>query len=171
MGLQHFCITGHFFLEESTCPWWLPLTPYLTIFHNENTHMQCWKFPQVRQSEASNFGGGLGTFCRFFFNFMHMIWDSRHEDPQLVWLIFKHCPYGWDVLEAQLTINHYGLRCPLGANVVTSHHLNQWWPSWLMPYAMALPGLRPHSVNDIQENLLLVRLKCELTGKTFHRIQ
>ena len=24
---------------------------------------QCWKFPQVRQSEADNFGGGPGTFC------------------------------------------------------------------------------------------------------------
>ena len=24
---------------------------------------QCWKFPQVRQSEADNFGGGPETFC------------------------------------------------------------------------------------------------------------
>ena len=35
---------------------------------------QCWKFPQVRRSEADNFGGGQGTFCWFFFNFMFMIW-------------------------------------------------------------------------------------------------
>ena len=53
---------------------------------------QCWKFPQVRQSEADNFGGGPGTFCWFFFNFMFMIWDSSHEDLQLFWLSFKHCP-------------------------------------------------------------------------------
>ena len=26
---------------------------------------QCWKFPQVRQSEADKFGGGLVTFCWF----------------------------------------------------------------------------------------------------------
>ena len=54
---------------------------------------QCWKFPQVHWSEADNFGGGLGTFCWFFFNFMFMIWDSRHEDLQLFWLSFKHCYY------------------------------------------------------------------------------
>ena len=41
---------------------------------------QCWKF---RQSEADNFGGGLGTFCWFSFNLMFMIWDSNHEDLQL----------------------------------------------------------------------------------------
>ena len=52
---------------------------------------QCWKFPQVRRSEADSFGGGPGTFCWFFFNFMFMIWDSRHEDLQLFWLSFKHC--------------------------------------------------------------------------------
>ena len=44
---------------------------------------QCWKFPQVRQSGADNFGGGPGTFCWFFFNFMFMIWESRLEDLQL----------------------------------------------------------------------------------------
>ena len=44
---------------------------------------QCWKFPQVRWSEAYNFGEGLETFCWFFFNFMFMIWDSRHKDLQL----------------------------------------------------------------------------------------
>ena len=51
------------------------------------SYRQCWKFPQVRQSEADNFGGGPGTFCWFFFNFMFMIWDSWHEDLQLFdWL-------------------------------------------------------------------------------------
>ena len=53
---------------------------------------QCWKFPQVRRSEADNFGGWLGTFCWFFFNFIFMIWDSRHQDLQLFQLSFKHCP-------------------------------------------------------------------------------
>ena len=53
-------------------------------------YRQCWKFPLVRQSEADNFGGGPGTFCWFFFNFMFMIWDSWHEDLQLFWLSFKH---------------------------------------------------------------------------------
>ena len=53
-------------------------------------HPQCWKFPQARQSEADNFGGGPGTFCWFFFNFMFMIWHSRHEDVQLFWLSLKH---------------------------------------------------------------------------------
>ena len=51
---------------------------------------QCWKYPQVRQSEADNFGG-LGTFCYFFFDFMFMIWDSRLEDLQLFLLNFQHC--------------------------------------------------------------------------------
>ena len=55
--------------------------------------IQCWKFPQVRQSEADNFGGGPETFCWFFFNVMFMIWDSRHKDFQLFWLNFKHCKY------------------------------------------------------------------------------
>ena len=50
---------------------------------------QCWKFPQIRQSEADNFGGGPGTFCWFFFDFMFLIWDSRHEDLQLFdWVFF-----------------------------------------------------------------------------------
>ena len=59
-----------------------------------NTHpslgsLQCWKFPQVRQPEADSFGGGAATFCWFFFNFMFMIGDSRHEDLQLFWLSLK----------------------------------------------------------------------------------
>ena len=54
---------------------------------------QCWKFPQVRRSEADNFGGGPETFSWFFFNFMFMIWDSKHEDLQLFWLSFKHCSW------------------------------------------------------------------------------
>ena len=67
--------------------------PLTIIKRNSNlsTCIQCWKFPQVRRSEAVNFGGGLGTFCWFFFNFMFMIWDSRHEDLQLFWLSFKPC--------------------------------------------------------------------------------
>ena len=53
-------------------------------------YSQCWKFPQVLWSEAENFGGGPGTFCWFFFNFMFMICDSRHEDLQLFWFSFTH---------------------------------------------------------------------------------
>ena len=41
--------------------------------------------------DVCNFGGGLGSFGWFFFNFMFMIWDSRHEDLQLFWRSFKHC--------------------------------------------------------------------------------
>ena len=41
------------------------------------------------QSKANDFGGGPGNFCLFFFNFMFMIIDSRHEDLQLFWLSFK----------------------------------------------------------------------------------
>ena len=51
---------------------------------------QSWKFPRVCRSEDDNFGGGPGTFCWFFFNFMFVICDSRHEDLQLFWLSFKH---------------------------------------------------------------------------------
>ena len=53
-------------------------------------YWQCWKFPQVRWPEADNFGGGPGTFSWFFFNFMFVICDSRHEDLQIFWLSFKH---------------------------------------------------------------------------------
>ena len=60
----------------------------ITSYNNDV--FQCWKFPQVRRSEADNFGGGPGNFCWFFFNFMFMIWDSRYEDLQLFWLSFKH---------------------------------------------------------------------------------
>ena len=52
-------------------------------YYLDHSVQQCWKFPQVRQSEADNFGGGLGTFCWFSFNLMFMIWDSSHEDLQL----------------------------------------------------------------------------------------
>ena len=58
---------------------------------------QCWKFPQVHHSEVDNFGGGLGTFCWFFFNFMFMIWDSSHEDLQIFLLSFKHLKLTWKI--------------------------------------------------------------------------
>ena len=35
-----------------------------------------------------------GNFLLIFFNFMFMIWDSRHEDLQLFWLSFKHWCHG-----------------------------------------------------------------------------
>ena len=58
----------------------------LTISGSDNAlspDRQCWKFPQVHRSEADNYGGGPETFCWFFFNFMFMMWHSRHEDLQL----------------------------------------------------------------------------------------
>ena len=48
-----------------------------------------WKFIPIRQSEANNFRAPE-TFCWFFFNFMFIAWDSRHEDLQLFLLSFKH---------------------------------------------------------------------------------
>ena len=67
-------------------------------------HKQCWKFPQVRQSEADNFGGGLGTFCWFFLNFMlwfqiqgmrtynFLDWVSNTEHKIWTkWLTFCRC--------------------------------------------------------------------------------
>ena len=53
---------------------------------------QCWKFPQARRPEADNFRGGPETFCWFFFNFMIIIWDSRHEDLQLFLTEFQTLP-------------------------------------------------------------------------------
>ena len=49
------------------------------------------EIPTCLPVQGWNFGGGPGTFCWFFFNFMLMIWDSRHEDLQLFWLSLKHC--------------------------------------------------------------------------------
>ena len=62
---------------------------------------QCWKFPQVRQSEADNFGGGPETLCWFFFKFILMNWDSSHEDLQLFWLSFKH----WSTITGNLPVS------------------------------------------------------------------
>ena len=52
------------------------------------------------RSEDDNFGGRPETFCWFFFNFMFMIWDSRHEDLQLFWLSFKH----WELPGGRINI-------------------------------------------------------------------
>ena len=71
--------------------WYLSPTKLSTVHRDYQTNfLQCWKFPQVRQFEADNFGGGPATFCWFFFNLMFMIWDSRHGELQLFWLSFKH---------------------------------------------------------------------------------
>ena len=56
---------------------------WLLISWQHSHQPQCWKFLPVHQSEAHNFGGRPGTFYSFFFSFMFMIWDSRHEDLQL----------------------------------------------------------------------------------------
>ena len=74
-----------------------------------NRYRQCWKFPQVRRSEADNFGGGPETFCWFFFNFIFMIWDSSHEDLQLFWLSFKH----WVPVSSCLTWERISTTCAL----------------------------------------------------------
>ena len=55
-----------------------------------NVLMQCSKLMPVRQPEADNIGGGLGTFLKLFFNFMFMVWDSTQQDWQLCWLSFEH---------------------------------------------------------------------------------
>ena len=53
--------------------------------------LKCGSVPnycQSRQPEADNFGAGLGTFLKLFFNFMFMIWDSTQQDWQLCWWEF-----------------------------------------------------------------------------------
>ena len=63
------------------------------------------------QSKVDSFGGGLETYCWFFFNFMFMIWDSRHED--FFWLSFTDC-----LLKAIDTVK-------LLTSILTHH-----WPSY-----------------------------------------
>ena len=69
---------------------------------------QCWKFPQSHQSEAYNFGGGPETFCWFFFKFMFIIWDSKHEDRQLFdWVSNTDADYDLDFdLEKLINLGH-----------------------------------------------------------------
>ena len=55
---------------------------------------QCWKFPQVCRSKANNFGGGLGIFCWFFYNFMFMTWDLWHEDLKHFYWV-SNTELGW----------------------------------------------------------------------------
>ena len=98
-----------------------------------DAYMQCWKFPQVRRSEADNFGG----FWWSFFNFMFMIWDSRHEDLQLFWLSFRHCIYA---LTSKLTIQHW-FRQWLGALTAPSHYRNQ---CWIFFFALQQNGIWTH---------------------------
>ena len=50
--------------------------------------MQCSKLLPVRQPEADNFGGGLGTFLRLFFNFM--LWfeiQGSRTDNFFYWVL------------------------------------------------------------------------------------
>ena len=84
-------------IDSSPGQWIDPSSAGTVLYPNRT---QCWKFPQVRRSEADNFGGGPGTFCWFLFNFMFMIWDSRHEDLQLFLLSFKH----WQDLSLAFTV-------------------------------------------------------------------
>ena len=60
-----------------------------------NCYMQCSKLLPVRQPEADNFGGGLGTLFKLYINFMFMVWDSRQQDWQLFLLSFEHCYMFW----------------------------------------------------------------------------
>ena len=98
---------------------------FMRCIHPYSSSGQCWKFPQVRRSEAGNFGGGLGTFCWFFFNFMFMIWYSRHEDLQLFWLSFKHC-----IMITSLALGQ-SYDCPSASEVILRAIgiINQWQTS------------------------------------------
>ena len=69
-------IKWHFIPDRSITYWWL------------STRLWNTSVLAVRQSEADNFGGGLGTFY-WFTQFMFMTWDLWHEDLQLLWPEFQ----------------------------------------------------------------------------------
>ena len=86
--------------------------------------IQCWKMeiptgPPVRGQQLWR---RTRNFFSFFFNFMSMIWDSRHEDLQLFWLSFKHCIHTFNKLY------HHWCRKWLIARSAPSRCLNQCWP-------------------------------------------
>ena len=57
-----------------------------------STYNQCWKFPQVRQSEADNFGREPGTFCWFFSSNLCLWFEIQGiRTYNYFWLSFKHC--------------------------------------------------------------------------------
>ena len=77
--------------------WCMYIYIYIYVYITGSWHIkewptvQCSKLLPVRQPQADNFGGGLGTFFKLYFNFMFMIWDSRQQDWQLFQLSFEHC--------------------------------------------------------------------------------
>ena len=75
---------------QHTCNSTEPSTFHIIVLQ----YTQCWKFPQVRQSEADNFEGGPGTFCWFFFQFY--VYDLRFKawGPTTFWAEFQtlHTP-------------------------------------------------------------------------------
>ena len=52
-----------------------------------------------------------GNFFLFFFNFMLVIWDSRHEDLQLFWQSFKH----WFLCISLITTRNFNGSNPHGS--------------------------------------------------------
>ena len=77
-----------FMLRAGHCRQWLDLLDATAKKDTScvgNSHRSASPRPTI------NFGGGPGTLCWFFFNFMFTIWDSSHEDLQVFWLSFKHC--------------------------------------------------------------------------------
>ena len=106
--------------------WWYGTSwfyPFLSgIVHWRWGHHQCWKFPQVCQSEADNFRERLGTFFWFFINFMFMIWESRHKDLQLFWQSFKYwSSYDWPTVSeiTQAWINNCIPQYSVGCNYLS----------------------------------------------------
>ena len=72
-------------------PWAAGPSPLAELSRAESCG-QSWKFPQVRRSEADNFGGGPRTFCWFFFNLMFTDpptpWPALQDSSTLIWGTF-----------------------------------------------------------------------------------
>ena len=131
---------------------------YNTVLSWLHQHLsQCWKFPQVRRSEADNFGGGPETFCWFFFKFMFMIWDSRHEDLQLFRLSFKH----WFIVFIRTGSAGKWLNSVLSLRSPSLPTVTPWWLTTLRVSHDNLPvdGLMQERRNSIA-NALKLRLSC-----------
>ena len=104
------------------------------------TKSQCWKFPEVRQSEADNFQlwRRTGNFCLFFFNVMLMIWDSSHGDLQLFWLSFKYCQkHIFCGLPKRMFNTHWRSRFDTSQTV----HQNKWFRNTWVSVLTIAPGI------------------------------
>ena len=82
--------SGHGLLPDGSKS--LPDAMLILIFfnavQNRNTVLEIPTGPPVWGRQL------WGRTGNFFFNFMFMICDSRHEDLQIFWLSFKHC---WNI--------------------------------------------------------------------------